>query len=92
MAPSLNYVSDYADLTGRRIGSWTTADVLVRFAPDAGLLEGTAVSLTVQNLFDRGPPFYDAPEGIAYDAAKDRLFVTGKFWPKLFEIKLTPAK
>lgn len=26
--------------------------------------------------------------GIAYDAGKDRLFVTGKFWPKLFEIKL----
>ena len=26
--------------------------------------------------------------GIAYDAAKDRLFVTGKRWPKLFEIRL----
>ena len=26
--------------------------------------------------------------GIAYDAAKDRLFVTGKRWPKLFEIAL----
>ena len=26
--------------------------------------------------------------GIAYDADKDRLFVTGKYWPKLFEIKL----
>lgn len=26
--------------------------------------------------------------GIAYDAANDRFFVTGKFWPKLFEIKL----
>lgn len=26
--------------------------------------------------------------GIAYDAAKDRLFVTGKFWPTLFEITL----
>ena len=26
--------------------------------------------------------------GIAYDTAKDRLFVTGKNWPKLFEIKL----
>lgn len=26
--------------------------------------------------------------GIAYDAAKDRLFVTGKYWPKLFEIKV----
>jgi glutaminyl-peptide cyclotransferase len=26
--------------------------------------------------------------GIAYDAKGDRLFVTGKKWPKLFEIKL----
>ncbi len=26
--------------------------------------------------------------GIAYDEASDRLFVTGKYWPKLFEIKL----
>lgn len=28
------------------------------------------------------------PNGIAYDAANDRLFVTGKYWPKLFEIRL----
>lgn len=34
----------------------------------------------------------DVLNGIAYDAAKDRLFVTGKLWPKLFEIKLTPAR
>jgi glutaminyl-peptide cyclotransferase len=30
----------------------------------------------------------DVLNGIAYDAAHDRLFVTGKYWPKLFEIKL----
>jgi glutamine cyclotransferase len=29
--------------------------------------------------------------GIAYDAAHDRLFVTGKLWPKIFEIKLIPS-
>jgi glutaminyl-peptide cyclotransferase len=28
--------------------------------------------------------------GIAYDAAAKRLFVTGKLWPKLFEITLVP--
>lgn len=28
--------------------------------------------------------------GIAYDQKNDRLFVTGKLWPKLFEIKLVP--
>lgn len=30
--------------------------------------------------------------GIAYDAMGDRLFVTGKLWPKLFEIKLIPRR
>lgn len=30
----------------------------------------------------------DVLNGIAYDVRNDRLFVTGKFWPKLFEIKL----
>jgi glutamine cyclotransferase len=30
--------------------------------------------------------------GIAYDAAHDRLFVTGKLWPRLFEIKIIPAQ
>jgi glutaminyl-peptide cyclotransferase len=29
--------------------------------------------------------------GIAYDAAHNRLFVTGKLWPKLFEIKVIPV-
>jgi glutaminyl-peptide cyclotransferase len=28
--------------------------------------------------------------GIAYDTAHDRLFVTGKLWPKLFEIQIVP--
>jgi glutaminyl-peptide cyclotransferase len=30
----------------------------------------------------------DVLNGIAYDAKGDRLFVTGKNWPKLFEIRL----
>jgi glutamine cyclotransferase len=28
--------------------------------------------------------------GIAYDPVRKRLFVTGKLWPKVFEIRLTP--
>jgi len=29
--------------------------------------------------------------GIAYDAPHDRLFVTGKLWPRIFEIKVIPS-
>lgn len=36
---------------------------------------------------DDDPPV-DVLNGIAYDAEGDRLFVTGKWWPKLFEIEL----
>jgi glutamine cyclotransferase len=30
--------------------------------------------------------------GIAYDAKRDRLFVTGKQWPSIFEIKIVPRR
>ena len=33
----------------------------------------------------------DVLNGIAFDAEKSRLFVTGKLWPKLFEIELIPG-
>ncbi len=32
------------------------------------------------------------PNGIAYDKKTNRLYVTGKDWPTLFEIKLPGAK
>ncbi len=34
----------------------------------------------------------DILNGIAYDSQEDRLFVTGKLWPFLFEIKLVPEE
>lgn len=37
-----------------------------------------------------GPAGDDVLNGIAYDARGDRLFVTGKLWPSLYEIRLRP--
>jgi len=41
-------------------------------------------------------PFRLDPEavlnGIAYDAVGKRLFVTGKLWPKLFEVQVVPGR
>jgi glutamine cyclotransferase len=34
----------------------------------------------------------DVLNGIAYDSGMNRIFVTGKLWPKLFEIKVVPPK
>ena len=34
----------------------------------------------------------DVLNGIAYDPATDRIFITGKNWPKLFEVRVVPKK
>jgi glutamine cyclotransferase len=43
----------------------------------------------IQNLKNQDPN--NVLNGIAYDASGDRLFVTGKMWPHIFEIKLIPS-
>ncbi len=65
---------------------WQT-DRIARISPVDGRVLGwidLSGLLTVMERF-RGT---DVLNGIAYDAQTDRLFVTGKLWPKLFEIKV----
>ena len=67
---------------------WQT-DKLVRIAPDDGHVIGWIDLSGLLDRADRQPPV-DVLNGIAYDAEHDRLYVTGKLWPKLFEIELLP--
>ena len=65
---------------------WQT-DFIVRINPATGAVAGWI------DLGGLLPPANrdattDVLNGIAYDAAGDRLFVTGKLWPKLFEVRL----
>ena len=65
---------------------WQT-DRIVRISPRTGRVLGwidLAGLMDPRELPDPGAVL----NGIAYDAKGDRLFVTGKLWPKLFEIKV----
>ena len=65
---------------------WQT-DRVVRIAPSTGQVIGWIDLSGLLTESDKAVPV-DVLNGIAYDAQADRLFVTGKLWPKLFEIKL----
>lgn len=68
------------------------SDLIVRIDPGSGNVTGV---VDLRRLRDQlGPDARNAGvlNGIAYDSAKDRLFVTGKLWPKLFEIRLVERK
>lgn len=68
---------------------WMTPRI-ARIDPATGKVKGW-IDLT-DLVAETAPPDPDAVlNGIAYDPAGDRLFVTGKNWPKLFEIDLVPA-
>jgi glutaminyl-peptide cyclotransferase len=62
-------------------------DRIARINPTTGKVTGWIDLTGILGPADRGRPV-DVLNGIAYDAKTDRLFVTGKLWPKLFEIRL----
>jgi len=66
---------------------WRT-DLIARIDPATGKVQGFV------DLAALGPPTPDVdevPNGIAYDAAGKRIFVTGKMWPRLYEVRLSDA-
>lgn len=66
---------------------WQT-DVIIRIDPATGFVTGRILLTDLLKAEDRRGSSPDVLNGIAYDAATDRIFVTGKLWPKLYEIKL----
>jgi len=44
--------------------------------------------IDLSGLLDPWPPGAGVLNGIAWDEAGERLFVTGKLWPSLYEIEL----
>ncbi len=64
---------------------------ILRINPNSGAVVGVIDLNGILNPSDRVGGQTDVLNGIAYDAKADRLFVTGKYWPKLFEIRLQNA-
>ena len=66
-------------------------DRIARIAPETGQVVGWIDLEGLLGSEDRSEPV-NVLNGIAYDATENRLFVTGKLWPRLFEIELIPVE
>jgi glutaminyl-peptide cyclotransferase len=65
---------------------WQT-DLIARIDPESGQVVGWINLAGILPASDRTRET-NVLNGIAYHAPSKRLFVTGKLWPKLFEIQL----
>jgi glutamine cyclotransferase len=67
---------------------WQT-ERIARIDPESGSVVGWLNLSGLAGSFDKDTSI-DVLNGIAYDVEGSRLFITGKLWPKLFEIKIMP--
>jgi glutaminyl-peptide cyclotransferase len=88
----VEYLNELEFVDGKIYANVQRQDRIAIIQPDSGQVTGW---IDLAELKPSNPQLYSevlrpALNGIAYDAAGRRLFVTGKFWPKVFEIRLKP--
>ena len=66
-------------------------DIVVRISPKNGKVLGWIDLSSLRSYLPQNAQV-DVINGIAYDKKNDRIFVTGKLWPNLFEIKVKPGR
>ena len=86
----LKYINELETVKGNIFANVWLTDQIVIISPETGHVNGI---VNLAGLLDRDTTGSTANvlNGIAYDSAGDRLFVTGKLWPNLFQIKLVPS-
>jgi glutamine cyclotransferase len=82
----LNHLNELEFVKGEIFANVWMTEYVARIAPATGHVSGFIDLRGLLTPAERATT--DVLNGIAYDAARDRLFITGKWWPKLFEIKL----
>lgn len=66
-------------------------DLIARISPQTGRILGWVDLSRLRSMLPE-PEKRDVLNGIAYNPDGDRIYVTGKYWQKLFEIKLQNSK
>lgn len=88
VAGPVNHLNELEVVGGEVFANVWLTDRVARIDPESGRVTGW---IDLQGLRPTSDATGNAVlNGIAYDAAGDRLFVTGKLWPQVYEIRLRP--
>ncbi len=83
----VNQLNELEYFNGEIYANIYRSDHIVRINPTNGRVTGVIDFTGLLAPQDRNART-DVLNGIAYDAKKNRLFITGKNWPKLYEVRL----
>ena len=86
----LTEINELEWVDGQILANVYRTDYIVRIDPQSGSVVSWIDARDVYPSSQR-PSYTDVLNGIAWDAATNRLFITGKLWPVLFEVEIRPA-
>lgn len=87
----VRFLNEIEYIDGRIWANVYTADTIVIIHPKTGEVEGLVdcSGLLPRHLYTSST---DVLNGIAYDEKTDKIYLTGKNWPRLYEVKLVENK
>ncbi len=81
-------VNELEYINGYILANIWQSDVIIKIDPESGKVIAKAdFSGTKEKYFPESLDKAEVLNGIAYDSTTKRLFITGKYWPKIFEVK-----
>lgn len=87
----VRFLNELEYIDGRIWANVYTSDTIVIINPKDGNVEGIidCSGLLPKKLYK---PSTDVLNGIAYDEKSDKIYLTGKNWPKLYEVRIVEKK
>lgn len=86
----VNFLNELEMVDGEIWANLWRYDLIVRIDPDSGEVTGAADAGSLRQQLPAGYKV-DVLNGIAYDEKTGRLWLSGKLWPRLFEVRLRPV-
>jgi glutamine cyclotransferase len=88
----LQYLNELEFVNGKIYANIWPTNWIAIISPESGAVLGKIDLFGILQQEDLQGRRVDVLNGIAYDAKEDRLFVTGKLWPRLFQIRVLPKE
>jgi glutamine cyclotransferase len=88
----INNINELEYIDGTLFANVYTTNLIIEIDPETGKVLSEVNMQGILNMYQSPEEKIDYMNGIAWDAKNDRLYVTGKWWPRIFEIELIPSE
>ncbi|MCK5536438.1 MAG: glutaminyl-peptide cyclotransferase [Bacteroidales bacterium] len=88
----MNNLNELEYIDGTIFANIYMTDLIVEIDPETGKILSEVNLKGIINMYHNQNDRIDYMNGIAYDSENKRFFITGKLWPRLFEIEMIPSE